>query len=83
MRRAIPAGCEVVYFPLLANEPHSVGQVRAMWAALQANVATVNGYSSYFPPGMPSVEHTASREEIARWRAATHDTRPFCYVDAW
>lgn len=83
MRRAIPAGCEVVYFPLLANEPHSVGHVRAMWAALQANVATVNGYSSYFPPGMPRVEHTASREEIARWRAATLDTQPFCYVDTW
>jgi len=83
MRRAIPAGCAVVYFPLVANEPYSVGQVRAMWAALQANVATVNGYSSYFPPGMPSAERTASREEIARWLATTQDARAFCYVDAW
>lgn len=83
MRRAIPPGCAVVYFPLVANEPYSVGQVRAMWAALQANVATVNGYSSYFPPGMPGAEQTASREEIARWLGTTREAQPFCYVDAW
>ena len=83
MRRAIPDGCQVVYFPLRANEPYSVGHVRAMWAALQANVATVNGYSSYFPPGLPRAERTATREEIARWLASTQRADTFCYVDAW
>lgn len=83
MRQAIPRGCPVVYFTLPANEAHSIGQVRAMWAAQQANVATVNGYSSYYPPGLPPPDRTATREEVARWLASTSRGDAFCYVDAW
>lgn len=78
-REAIPAGCQVVYFAIPPTGPSWVHQMTAQWAALEAGVPTVNGYSSNYPPGYPSVLKAASRDEVVRWLGPVEAAR-LCYV---
>jgi hypothetical protein len=70
LRAAIPPGCPSFYAPLRPGQPFFVSQLAAMWAGLEANVPTVNGYSGNSPPGYPNPTRTMSDAELRLWAGA-------------
>ncbi len=70
LRRRLTPGT-VAYVELPADVPYWEGQLRAMWAGLEANVPVVNGYSGRYPLGYPDWTRTMTRQELDDWRAGT------------
>jgi hypothetical protein len=75
IRAQIHPGCAALYATVGQGQPFYVSQLTAMWAGLEANVPTVNGYSSNLPPRYPNPDRTMTPEELGRWAGG-----PVCVV---
>jgi hypothetical protein len=64
IRADIPADCRVLFYrpSLVEQQPSANYQMRAMFAALEAGVPTVNGYSGNHPPDYPFPDLAALKE---------------------
>ena len=76
---APPRGCEVI---VVANAGQRPLQTDAMWISLTVGLPTINGDSSWLPPGW----HLNDRDhdyfaEAGDWIAYSHLTKPVCLYD--
>ena len=67
LQEVIGKECDLAYVTPVAGELWIFGQVSVMWAALQANIPVVNGYSSGPPPNYISSYSPAGIPELRQW----------------
>jgi len=72
----IPPGCRSFFYSCVGDKPSFECHLDAMWAALDANIPTVNGYSSNDPP-----HYAALAENAVRGPADEERLRPA--LEAW
>jgi hypothetical protein len=75
----IPPGTSAFFFTGSDPSHWAIDQVDAMWASLQTNIPTINGYSGTWPPAIrklimsDTIAHRSDLEnELKRWRETNH-----------
>jgi hypothetical protein len=60
---SIPPECQAFFYSCVGDKPAIECDLDAMWAALETNIPTVNGYSSNNPPRFGALAESAVRSQ--------------------